>query len=474
MRSIAGIGCLLAATVAASWATAQEPPHRNAENPEAVAEVLAGARSEANAAWWGFDSEDATEALQAALDSGAARLTIPYMGEPWNVRPLRLAGDQELFLEPGVVLLAREGEFMGRGDSLLTASGVRNLTIRGYGATLRMRKRDYMAPPYEAAEWRMGLSIRGGANILVEGLRIESSGGDGIYIDGDGDVRYSTDITIRDVVCFDNHRQGISVISAENLLIENSVFANTWGTAPAAGLDLEPDSKDQRLVNIVVRNCLFENNEGHEVLVYPKNLKAEFAPDISVRFENCIMRKTLVDGRPAGVREGIGRDDRRHGWAGISVAAVTDEGPGGYIEFVNCTVENTGKESVRVFDHAVGKTELRLINCHFRNPWLTEHPDHWYVRVPIHLHARRLGVAGTLGGIVFDDCHVYDTVSRPPVLLDQRNSHVGLQSVKGLIVYHGPGEPELELGNRLTDVTLRLVHADTGAEPARRPDADAE
>ena len=110
---------------------------RNAPNPEAVAEVLAGTRSTANAAWWGFDAEDATEALQRAIDSGAEKVVVPDMGSDWNVRPIRLAGDQELVLQRGVVIAAKRGEYRGRGDTVFTARDVSNLTIRGRGATVR-------------------------------------------------------------------------------------------------------------------------------------------------------------------------------------------------------------------------------------------------------------------------------------------------------------------------------------------------
>ena len=51
----------------------------NAANEAAVAEVAASARTEANAAWWGFDPDDATAAVQAAIDSGAARVRNPDM-----------------------------------------------------------------------------------------------------------------------------------------------------------------------------------------------------------------------------------------------------------------------------------------------------------------------------------------------------------------------------------------------------------
>ena len=137
-------------------------------------------------------------------------------------------------------------------------------------------------------------------------------------------------------------------------------------------------------------------------------------------------------------------------------------------------VENSGKESVRIFDKSSRKAELRFVNCHFTNPWLTAHPEHWQPRVPIHLQIRRPYLAEDLGGIVFDCCHVYDRVSRPAVLLDQVNSHHKLREVTGSITVHGPGKPRMELGTHAHHVGLQLADAPEHKVIERKPDADAE
>ena len=151
-------------------------------NEQLVREVEQGDREVANAAWWGFDEEDSTEFIQQAIRSPAKKIVIPYVGRPWIIRPLKLRSNLELILQPGVLLLAKQGEFRGRHASIFTASTQENILIRGYGATLRMRKKDYQRAPYEKAEWRMGIMLLGCKNVLLEGLRIESSGGDGIYL----------------------------------------------------------------------------------------------------------------------------------------------------------------------------------------------------------------------------------------------------------------------------------------------------
>jgi hypothetical protein len=144
-------------------------------DPAAVADVLAGRRSDASAAWWGFDPEDSTAALQAAIDSHAKRVLVPYMGAPWIVRSITLRSDQEIDFEPGVLVLAKRHEFRGGGGSLFSANGVDNLTLRGYGATLRMWKKDYQNPPYQKAEWRLGalcpLQVVKSVDLAAPGIR---------------------------------------------------------------------------------------------------------------------------------------------------------------------------------------------------------------------------------------------------------------------------------------------------------------
>jgi hypothetical protein len=437
-----------------------QPPVRN---PVAVSEVASGKRTSANAAWWGFERDDSTEVLQAALDSGARTLVIPHMGEPWVVRPLQLRSQQEIVFEPGVVVLAKKGEFRGGGDSLFSAVGQSNLVLRGYGATLRMHKRDYQNPPYTKAEWRMGLALRGCRHVLVEGLRIESSGGDGIYVDGGGDLGWSEDITLRNCVAYDNHRQGLSVVSAVNLLVENCTFANTWGTAPEAGIDLEPDTEKQRLVNCVIRNCVFENNNGNEVLVYLKPLTTNSQP-VSIKFEHCLIRMTDARRTPPepGPKEGI------NGVAGIAIGNVRDNGPMGLIEFVDCVTENTGKECVRIYDKSPDRARVRFVNCSFRNPWISPYPGDGGPRVPILLHSRNPANASNLGGIDFESCAIYDTTRRPAVRLEQDQGQVGLRDVHGNIRVTAPGTPSVKLGNKLQDVDL-TVRAEQKGDPGPGP-----
>jgi hypothetical protein len=121
-------------------------------NQSAIDDVKSGKLAEARASWWGFDPADSTKSLQNAIDSGAKRVIIEDMGRPWIVTPLVAASDQEIVLEKGTVIQAKKGEFKGSNDSLLSVLNKKNVTITGYGATLRMHRDDYAKPPYKKAE----------------------------------------------------------------------------------------------------------------------------------------------------------------------------------------------------------------------------------------------------------------------------------------------------------------------------------
>lgn len=253
---------------------------------ERLARVASGELKEAHASWWGFDPSDSTRALQAAIDSRVPRLIVDNTGAPWIADRLRLVSDQEIVFEKGVEVLAKKDAFRGKGDSLFSLVGVTNVTLRGYGATLRMRRADYDAPPYAKAEWRHVLNIKSSERVRVFGLTLAESGGDGIYLGCLRSGLPNRDVLIKDVLCDKNYRQGISVISCEDLLIENTVMRDTAGTAPAAGIDFEPNGCGERLKNCVMRGCVTQNNQGDGYDFYLPNLTRDSEP-VAIRLENC-------------------------------------------------------------------------------------------------------------------------------------------------------------------------------------------
>jgi hypothetical protein len=100
------------------------------------------------------------------------------------------------------------------------------VSLEGRGATFLMHRRDYAnALLYNHSESRHGLQILGCRNISISGLKINGTGGDGIYVAGNGahvnmpngsrvyvcHRNESRDITVQGVHCLNNYRQGMSM-----------------------------------------------------------------------------------------------------------------------------------------------------------------------------------------------------------------------------------------------------------------------
>jgi len=229
----------------------------------------------------GHDLLDSTQFLQAALDSDAETVVIDYVPGGWTTGPLFInRSNLTVIVEPDVMVRSLAGApFADLNSCLLTVSDQSNVTISGYGATFAMNK-----PEYKTGEWRMAVKINGCSNVTVEGLVLRDSGGDGVYLGAGVKNPHNTDIVLRDLVCDNNRRQGLSVISAERLTVEGCAFVNTNGTAPQSGIDFEPNAATQKLVDITVKDCWFDANLSSGFLVAGIQLKPTSTP-VSITLE---------------------------------------------------------------------------------------------------------------------------------------------------------------------------------------------
>jgi hypothetical protein len=361
-------------------------------NPEMVAAARAGEIDEANVLWWGFAPDDSTEYLQAAINSGVSRLIVPNVGQDWIIRPVFLRSNLEIIFEESVVVTAKKGEFHGRNDSLFTAQDVENLVIRGYGATLKMHKQDYDDPTkYEKAEWRMGIAIRGSRNVQIYGLTIKDTGGDGIYLGRGSRMIENENVVIKDVVTDNCYRQGISVISARNLLIENNVFKNTGGTPPGAGIDLEPNRPDEKLVNVIIRNNIFDNNVlGMHMYLNFMNASSE---DVSILWENNIVRGGNV---------------------GINLRWSEESNPKGTIIFRGCVIENSRQVGIRVGSVPSRGLDVRFEDCFVRDSALdVDYSISGKRTAPVAFIIHEYGKEHGRGQVTFKNVVISDRFERP-------------------------------------------------------------
>ena len=324
-----------------------------------AASAMAAACDAVKVSQFGYDAADSTRFVQAALDSGAKKVVFDRMDGPWVTTPVWVRSNTEIVFKDGVELLAKRGEFREvRGSCLMNVVCVSNVVIRGEGGggRLRMWIDDYHGREYKRSEWRHALNIMSSSNVTVERMSFLRSGGDGIYL-GEKTPRVSNcGIVIRDCVCDDNNRQGISVITADGLLVERTVLSNTKGTNPKAGIDFEPNSPRQVLRGIVMRDCLTKGNMGHGYEFYLANFDKGTEP-VSVVLENCRSTNDRAGGFHVATRAFrpgsscprgsiVARNCRfeESPSAGISVANKPYEGL--LVRLENCVVSNSPAEGV--------------------------------------------------------------------------------------------------------------------------------
>ena len=381
---------------------------------------LSVAAAEIRVSTLGWNADDSTEFLQKALDSGAEKVVVDRAKGPWVTRPLFVrSNNQEIVIEKGVELVAKRGEFLGLNDCLFTCRNVTNVTIRGYGALWRMHRADYDAKPYAKGEWRHSLAILGSDHVTVEGLTLLESGGDGVYIATGAGYRQvgppPTDIVLRDLVCDRHYRQGISVISARRLLIERCVMKNTFGTPPAAGIDFEPNDKDEELVDCTMRDCTLVNNQGNGIEFCFMMLDGTTKP-LSVTVENCRTH-------------GNGRSVMFSSWNKPTF-------PKGFVRLKGCSFVDAQYEALGVVRKPLDAYSIAFEDCKFVNAQTTA-PDATKA-MDIRLSMRNWDDA-TTDGVRFDRCTVRQPVSRDwitpttPTLVGEQ-----VKSVLGSVTVESP------------------------------------
>lgn len=392
----------------------------------------------------GHDPVDATEFLQAALDSTADTVVIDNAHAEWISGPLFVRrSNVTIILESGVTLRAKAGAFPVTQDCQITVGAVENVNIYGYGAQIVMNK-----PEYTEGEWRHALSLRGSQQVVVAGLVLADSGGDGIYV-GAGQAAPlgpCVDITIRDCI-LDNHRRNdMSVISVEGLVVERCAFTNAGGTHPQTGLDFEPNGDGEKLKRIVVRDCYFNGNIGSSLYVIFVRLRPT-SDSVDLRFERCFFGESAS------------------GIPNVRIYSHALGGPDGSLDFVDCFSQRTTGYNGGIL--ITGKQADRLPITLDRTAWVDwANTAGSYLPVGIHAFANGGVLPDPYGGVTITNSSLLTNASGASVGTTAALTPEGsswMQDVTGTLVATNPNGVVTDYGADPHDVTLDV-------QPTSRPD----
>lgn len=139
-------------------------------------------------------------------------------------------------------------------------------------------------------EWGHGIRVRGCSGVTIRNINISRCWGDGISAGG---IKYpgepnrpGRDYVFEKVVCTENRRQGLTIGSSRGVRIRNCEFSDTGGTAPGAGIDIEPDRDVAS--DVLIESCLVRGNRGPGIALYKR------AADVTIR--NCTIARNRGDG----------------------------------------------------------------------------------------------------------------------------------------------------------------------------------
>lgn len=140
----------------------------------------------------------------------------------------------------------------------------------------------------KAGEWGMGISVRSSHNIVIQGAHISNCWGDGIYVGQDAKRGSSANVKIVNSILDNNRRNGISITSVDGLDINNVIVANTNGTLPMSGIDIEPSNANEVAKNIQLSNIFTYNNVKGGIIVNLNKLsnRGEKKPIVSINIDS--------------------------------------------------------------------------------------------------------------------------------------------------------------------------------------------
>lgn len=273
----------------------------------------------------GDGQTDDTQALQKALDSinqaGGGVLDIPtgdYMIKttnatneaeatiPWQTNQgVKVPSNTTLYFEKGAKFSVIPNASWNY--CLLNLTNSKNVNILNGELVgdrdkhdTRYTKAFRTATKYQG-ETGWGILMTGAQNVNIIGNNIHDFWGDGIDLYGDNaNPGVNQNIVIKNNTLNHNRRQGISVENVNGLVFDHNLVENTDGTAPRAGMDIEPANfKDPSMRiahDITITNNTFRNNNGSGLMTYGLSTHAEGFSDGPSRISNLTIKNNTFDG----------------------------------------------------------------------------------------------------------------------------------------------------------------------------------
>lgn len=172
---------------------------------------------------------------------------------------LTVGSGQYIEFEPGVTIDATG--LPNETTSLFSAANQSVVVMIGNGATL-LGARTSANPAIEGSS--AAFFIYGSDNVVIQDFNIANFATDGITITGDtGASGPSTNVRIVGCDCYNNRRNGLSIIHAQGVIVDGGRYRSSNGapSGPWAGIDIEPNNGEYAQ-DINLRDVRTQQNIG--------------------------------------------------------------------------------------------------------------------------------------------------------------------------------------------------------------------
>lgn len=221
--------------------------------------------------------EDLTEKLQKVIDKNPI-VILPNRDLFINENGLKLKSDQVLIFQEKTRLKSIPNN--KTHFAVLIINEIKNVKI--FNANILGERFEHIG---NKGQWGMGIRIMASENVQLYNPTVKEMWGDGIYIGG-RNGKPSKNIGVYNAFLDNNRRNGLSITSADCVKLIKPLVANSNGQSPKAGIDIEPNSNDDIINNVIIDNPICFYNPIYGIVVSLTRLPGVKPKEVNVEINN--------------------------------------------------------------------------------------------------------------------------------------------------------------------------------------------
>jgi parallel beta-helix repeat protein len=244
---------------------------------------------------------------------------------------ISMRDNQRLTLSAGAILKAITTD--SPAYNIVRCYDVSNVIIEG--GTIQGERSTHTGV---TGEHGFAVGIWGSDNVTIRDVVLKDCWGDGLFVDHVSSTP-STNIVIDKIRCTNNRRNGASLVWANKVRVSNSTFDSQTGTAPQAGLGIEPDVT-KSVFDVTVSYCDFYGNVGNGFYASKVNGVAVY----NIIVDGCSSRSNANGYVFGDMSEGVLSNSNASG--NITYGIVIEDSVG--VTVTGCSATNNGRDGLRI------------------------------------------------------------------------------------------------------------------------------